>query len=114
MPPLNVLWIIDHVCYDGSLHGGGRLFMNLVPAFDADEVRIFPYFLRASDEVRRLFAASPVQVTDLGKGKYDPTTALTLHRLCRRHRIDVMHLFCYASSTFGRVVGAVTGVPTVV
>jgi glycosyltransferase involved in cell wall biosynthesis len=114
MPPLNVLWIIDHVCYDGSLHGGGRLFMNLVPAFDADEVRIFPYFLRASDEVRRLFAASPVQVTDLGKGKYDPTTTLTLHRLCRRHRIDVMHLFCYASSTFGRVVGAVTGVPTVV
>jgi hypothetical protein len=22
--PLNVLWLIDHVCYGGSLHGGGR------------------------------------------------------------------------------------------
>ena len=22
--PLNVLWLIDHVCYDGNLHGGGR------------------------------------------------------------------------------------------
>jgi hypothetical protein len=22
---------IDHVCYDGSLHGGGRLFANLCP-----------------------------------------------------------------------------------
>ena len=51
MAPINVLWLIDHVCYDGSLHGGGRLFMNLAPMFDPEEVRIFPYFLRASDEV---------------------------------------------------------------
>ncbi|HVP27678.1 MAG TPA: glycosyltransferase family 4 protein [Myxococcota bacterium] len=112
--PLNVLWLIDHVCWDGSLHGGGRLFYNLLPEFDPARVRPFPYFLRASDEVRRVFADAPVKVTVLDKGKYDPTAALDVARLCRRHAIDVMHLFCYASSTFGRLAGATLGIPTVI
>ncbi len=112
--PLHVLWLIDHVCYDGSLHGGGRLFRHLVPEFDRGRVQIFPYFLRASEEVRRVFADAPVQVPTLHKGKYDPFTLLTVWRLCRKHRVDVMHLFCYASSAFGRTVGALVGVPTVI
>lgn len=112
--PLHVLWLIDHVCWDGSLHGGGRLFYNLLPSFDPEQVVVFPYFLRASDEVRRVFAAAPIPVTVLDKARYDPTTLLTLARLCRRHEIDVMHLFCYASSTFGRAVGVLLGIPTVI
>jgi glycosyltransferase involved in cell wall biosynthesis len=111
---LNVLWLIDHVCYDGSLHGGGRLYSNLAPAFVDDQVRVFPYFLRASAEVQRIFEASPVNVTTLGKGKYDPTTVLTVLGLCKKHQVDVMHLFCYASSTVGRIAGAVTGIPTII
>ena len=67
--PVNVLWLIDHVCYDGSLHGGGRLFMNLVPKVDPRKVRIFPYFLRASAEVQEVFKDAPVKVTNLDKGK---------------------------------------------
>jgi glycosyltransferase involved in cell wall biosynthesis len=112
--PLNVLWLIDHVCYDGSLHGGGRLYMNLLPAFDRAEVQIFPYFLRASDEVQRVFSAARVPVTTLARGKYDPTTLVTLYRVCKRHEVDVMHLFCYASSTFGRIIGAAASVPTII
>src|SRR5688572_15508196 len=103
--PINVLWLIDHVCYDGSLHGGGRLFMNLVPHFDARRVRVFPYFLRASDEVQRLFAAANHPVINLNKSKYDPRALMTLANVCRSQEIDVMHLFCYASSTFGRLLG---------
>lgn len=112
--PLNVLWLIDHVCWDGSLHGGGRLFYNLLPAFDPNRVVAFPYFLRASDEVRRVFASAPVPVTVLDKGRYDPTTLSALLRICRRHSIDVMHLFCYASSTFGRTAGTMLRIPTVI
>jgi glycosyltransferase involved in cell wall biosynthesis len=109
-----VLWLIDHVCYDGSLHGGGRLFMNLMPRFDARRVKIHPYFLRASAEVRTLFANAghPVQTLDLGK--FDPTSPLQVKKLCRQHEIDVMHLFCYAASTFGRMVGVANSIPTVV
>ena len=112
--PLRALWLIDHVCFDGSLHGGGRLYWNLLPAFDPARVRVYPYFLRASPEVRRVFANAPVPVEILDKGKYDPTALTTLASLCRRHRIDVMHLYCYASSTFGRIVGSALGIPTVI
>ncbi len=112
--PLNVLWLIDHVCWDGSLHGGGRLFYNLLPEFDPERVRVIPCFLRASDDVRRVFADAPVPPIILDKAKYDPTTLAAILGLCRRHSIDVMHLFCYASSTFGRLVGAILGIPTVI
>jgi len=111
---LNVLWLIDHVCYDGNLHGGGRLYMNLAPAFDPHEVQVFPYFLRASDQVQRVFETAPLPVTNLDKGKYDPSALWTLYRLCREKRIDVMHLFCYASATIGRMVGTVLRIPTII
>jgi glycosyltransferase involved in cell wall biosynthesis len=114
MPPLHVLWLIDHVTWDGSLHGGGRLFQHLPAAFDSERVKIFPYVLRAEAAARRVLAAAPVPVTTLRRRKYDPSTALLLHRLCRRHGIQVMHLFCYASSTIGRIVGALTRTPTVI
>jgi glycosyltransferase involved in cell wall biosynthesis len=110
----NVLWLIDHVCYDGTLHGGGRLFMNLAPRLQDRGVNIFPYFLRASDEVVEVFRDAPLQVTNLDKSKYDLSALFTLRKLCREHDIDVMHLFCYASSTFGRLVGRWLGLPTVV
>ena len=112
--PLNVLWLIDHVCYDGSLHGGGRLFMNLMPEFDERRVKIFPYFLRASKEVREVFAAAGHPAKTLDLGKFDLLSPFKLNSLCRQHDIDVMHLFCYAASTFGRMVGVAKGIPTVV
>jgi glycosyltransferase involved in cell wall biosynthesis len=112
--PLNVLWLIDHVCYDGSLHGGGRLYMNLMPRFDPAQIHVHPYFLRASDEVRQLFADAGHPVRTLGLAKYDLTAPFRIAALCRRHRIDVMHLYCYASSTFGRMVSAAKGLPAVV
>ena len=112
--PLNVLWLIDHVCYDGSLHGGGRLFMNLMPEFDESRVKIFPYFLRASKEVREVFAAAGHPAKTLDLGKFDLLSPFKLNSLCRQHDIDVMHLFCYAASTFGRMVGMAKGIPTVV
>jgi glycosyltransferase involved in cell wall biosynthesis len=112
--PLNVLWLIDHVCYDGSLHGGGRLFMNLMPEFDDRRVKIFPYFLRASKEVREVFAAAGHPAKTLDLGKFDPLSPFKIGALCREHDIDVMHLFCYAASTFGRMVGVAKGIPTVI
>ena len=112
--PLNVLWLIDHVCYDGSLHGGGRLFMNLMPKFNSEHVRVHPYFLRASPEVQALFKAANHPVRNLDLGKYDLSALKVIAQLCKEHDIDVMHLFCYAASTFGRVVGKLKGIPTVI
>jgi glycosyltransferase involved in cell wall biosynthesis len=114
MSRINVLWVIDHVCYDGSLHGGGRLYWNIVPRFDRDRFRIVPCMLRATGTIRGVFTESPVPVRILDKGKFDPTTLWTFLRLLRQENIHVMHLHCYGSSTFGRLAGLLAGVPTVI
>ena len=108
-----VLWLIDHVCYDGSLHSGGRLFMSLLAKFDPARIQVFqPSCARPS--VKRVFTDAPVPVTTLGRGKYDPATLSDIAGICERYEIDVMHLYCYASSTAGRLVGRWRGIPTVI
>lgn len=105
MSRINVLWVIDHVCYDGSLHGGGRLYWNVLPRFDPDRFRVVPCLLRANETIREVFKESPVPVRILDKGKYDPTTLMTFLRLIKEEKIHVMHLHCYGASTFGRLAG---------
>lgn len=114
MTIINVLWMIDHVCYDGSLHGGGRLFWNILERFDANRFRIFPCMLRANETLRSLFQDAPVPVKILNKGKFDPTTLNTVLEIIRAENIQVMHLHCYASSTFGRLAGLLKGIPTII
>ena len=114
MSRLNVLWVIDHVCYDGSLHGGGRLYWNVLQHFDDSRVRVVPYLLRATPEIRRVFRDSPVPVGILDKGKFDPSTLRTFLRLIKEENIHVMHLHCYGASTFGRLASLLTGVPAVI
>ncbi len=114
MRPINVLWVIDHVCYDGSLHGGGRLFWSILNQFDSSQFRIVPCMLRANNTLRNLFKDAPVPVKILDKGKFDPTTLNTFLKIIREENIQVMHLHCYASSTFGRLAGWLTGVPAII
>jgi glycosyltransferase involved in cell wall biosynthesis len=111
---INILWVIDHVCYDGSLHGGGRLYWNVASQFDPNRFHILPCFLRSNDAVRKVFEKSPIPVRIFDKGKYDLTTLITFLRIIKREHIHVMHLHCYASSIFGRLAGFITGVPTIV
>jgi glycosyltransferase involved in cell wall biosynthesis len=114
MKRINVLWMIDHVCYDGNLHGGGRLYWNLLDQFDPDRFRIIPAMLRANDTIRQVFANSPIPVKILDKAKFDPTTLFSFLKLIQEENIQVMHLHCYASSTFGRLASLMTGVPTII
>lgn len=114
MSRINVLWVIDHVCYDGSLHGGGRLFWNMLPLLQSDRVNMVACMLRADDEIRALFADSPFPVRILDKGKFDPTTLTTFLKIIKEEKIDVMHLHCYAASTFGRIAGLIAGIPSII
>ena len=77
MSRINVLWVIDHVCYDGQLHGGGRLYLNVIPHFDSERFHIVPCLLRAEQEIRDLFKNAPAKVRVLDKGKHDPSTLWT-------------------------------------
>lgn len=111
---INILWMIDHVCYDGSLHGGGRLYWNVAPRLESTRFRIVPCMLRASDVIRDVFANSPIPIKILDKGKFDATTVWAFRRLIRDENIHVMHLHCYGASTFGRLASLITGVPAII
>ncbi len=114
MSRLNILWATDHCCYDGILHAGGRLFLNVIPRFNPDRFRIIPCMIRSSDEVRAIFDDSPLDVTIFDKNRFDVTTSLTFYQLIKREKIDVMHLHCYGTSTYGRTAGLMTGVPCII
>jgi len=112
--PQNVLWLIDHVCFDGSLHAGGRLYMNVLPRIDPAKLRIHPYFLNASDAVVKTFKEANHPVINLALSKYDVLAPFKVDALVRRHKIDVMHLFCFGASTFGRLASIWNRVPAVI
>src|SRR5205814_8024504 len=50
----------------------------------------------------------------LERGKFDPFTLPAMLRVVDRQRIDVLHLHGYGATTFGRVVGALRRIPTIV
>ena len=112
--PLNVLWLIDHVCFDGSLHAGGRLYMNVLPRVDPNRVRIHPYFLNASDAVVKVFKEARHPVVNLAWSKYDVFSPIKVANLVRRHNVDVMHLFCFGASAFGRIASLWNRKPSVI
>lgn len=114
MSRLNILWATDHCCYDGILHAGGRLFLNVIPRLDPRRFRIIPCMIRSSDEVRAIFEDSPLDVTIFDKRRFDITTILTFYRLIKKEKIDVLHLHCYGTSTYGRIAGMLTGVPCII
>jgi glycosyltransferase involved in cell wall biosynthesis len=112
--PLNVLWLIDHVCFDGSLHAGGRLYMNVLPRIDPARLRVFPYFLNASEAVVKTFKEANHPVVNLALSKYDLLAPVKINNLIRRHQIDVQHLFCFGASAFGRLASIWNRVPAVI
>jgi glycosyltransferase involved in cell wall biosynthesis len=112
--PLNVLWLIDHVCFDGSLHAGGRLYMNVLPRIDPARLRVFPYFLNASEPVVKTFKEANHPVVNLALSKYDLFAPVRINNLIRRHQIDVQHLFCFGASAFGRLASIWNRVPAVI
>ena len=114
MSRLNILWVTDHCCYDGILHAGGRLFLNVIPRFNPDKFRIIPAMIRSSDEVREIFENSVLDVDIFDASRFDLRTISKFRRMIKEEPLDVMHLHCYGTSTYGRIAAKLTGgVPTI-
>src|SRR5205814_9733238 len=52
--------------------------------------------------------------TYLERSKFDPRTLAALLRIVDAKQIDILHLHGYGASTFGRMVGALRRIPTIV
>jgi glycosyltransferase involved in cell wall biosynthesis len=112
--PLNVLQVCDHLGWDGSrMHGVKRLFAWMLPRFDKSRYRVSLVSLRKKDVSEDTLDSLGVEVSYLHRGKFDPATLTDLNKIIDRQQIDILHLHGYGATTFGRLSGAMKGVPTI-
>ncbi len=111
---LNVLQVCDHLGWEGSrMHGVKRLFAWMIPRFDADRYNVSLVSLRRKDLSEETLDALGIDITYLHKSKFDPATLTALRKVVHRKEIDILHLHGYGATTFGRLVGLMDGIPTI-
>ncbi len=112
--PLNVLQVCDHLGWDGSrMHGVKRLFAWMIPRFDPQRFRVSLVSLRKRDVSEETLDALGIDIEYLHRSKFDPATLPALLKIIDRKQIDILHLHGYGATTFGRLAGAMRGLPTI-
>jgi glycosyltransferase involved in cell wall biosynthesis len=96
------------------MHGVKRLFGWMIPRFDRERVRVSLVSLRKKDLSEETLDSLGVDITYLERSKFDPRTLPALLRIVDQREIDVLHLHGYGATTFGRLVGALRRIPTIV
>jgi glycosyltransferase involved in cell wall biosynthesis len=111
---LNILQVCDHLGWEGSrMHGVKRLFAWMIPRFDRDRYNVSLVSLRRKDLSEETLDALGIDITYLHKSKFDPATLTALRKIVHRKDIDILHLHGYGATTFGRLVGLMDGIPTI-
>ena len=95
------------------MHGVKRLFSWMIPRFDRERFNVSLVSLRKKDLSEETLDALGIDITYLGRGKFDPFTFQALQRVVRDKRIDILHLHGYGATTFGRAVAAIGRVPAI-
>jgi glycosyltransferase involved in cell wall biosynthesis len=110
---VRVLRVMDKLGHGDRLHGPGRMWLNTLHAFDRNRFDVTACVLRTTPAIRSQFEAEGVALRHLPHGRLSPRTLLTLCRLIREERIDLLHLHGFGATTFGRMAARITGVPAV-
>ena len=114
MRPLNVVHICDHLGWEGSrMHGVKRLFAWMIPRFDASRYNVSLISLRRKDLSEDTLEQFGVDVTYMGRHKFDPGTYPALQRVLSEKRADILHMHGYGATTFGRLCAWRMGIPAV-
>lgn len=95
------------------MHGVKRLFGWMIPRFDSSRYRVSLVSLRRKDLSEETLESMGVDITYLARGKFDPRTLSDLLRVVDAKKIDVLHCHGYGATTFGRLAGALRGLPVV-
>ena len=111
---LNVVHVCDHLGWAGSrMHGVKRLFAWMMPRFDRERFTASLVSLRKKDFSDDTLEQFGIDVTYLGRHKFDPATFTHLLKVLRDKHADVVHLHGYGATTFGRMCAAWLGIPAI-
>ena len=95
-------------------HGVSRLFTWWFPRFDPSRFEVRLVGVRPEDAASAHLRTQGLDPVCLGRGPFSPAVITDLLNLVRRERPHILHTHGYATSNFGRVVGGLTGVKTIV
>jgi glycosyltransferase involved in cell wall biosynthesis len=96
------------------MHGVKRLFSWMIPRFDRTRYQVSLVSLRRKDLSEETLDALGIDITYLERSRFDPRTLPALLRIIDAKQIDVLHLHGYGATTFGRLAGALRGIPSIV
>ncbi len=114
MRKLNVVHVCDHLGWAGSrMHGVKRLFAWMLPRFDRERFNASLVSLRRKDLSEDTLEQFGIDVTYLGRHKFDPATYTHLLKVLEDKHADVVHLHGYGATTFGRLCAARLGIPAI-
>src|SRR5262245_65550928 len=94
------------------MHGVKRLFSWMIPRFDHRQFSVSLLSLRKKDLSEETLDSLGIDITYLERGKFDPFTLPAMLHIVDTKNIDVLHLHGYGATTFGRLAGAMRGIPT--
>lgn len=114
MKQINVLFICDHFSYNGSLNGGGRFYLNVLPYLDRDKFNVLLCVLRDRDGAERYLEKEGIEVIFLKKGGYNILAVPSIIKIVRTRKIDILHLQGFGASNFGRITKIFTGTPVII
>ena len=111
---IKILHIVDKLSFpDSTIHGVTRLLSWWIPRFDKSRYQLCICTLRSRDKAGEYLEDLGVRVFYLNKGKFDPSTLISLLDLIKKERFDILHLHGYGGWTFGRLAGVLCRIPTV-
>jgi glycosyltransferase involved in cell wall biosynthesis len=114
LPRLNVVHICDHLGWAGSrMHGVKRLFAWMIPRFDRERFNISLVSLRKKDLSEDTLEQFGIDVSYLGRHKFDPGTYAALRQLLEAKHADVLHMHGYGATTFGRLCARAMKIPSI-
>ncbi len=95
------------------MHGVKRLFSWMIPRFNPALCRVSLVSLRRKDLSEETLDGLGIDITYLARSKFDPLTLRDMLRVIDAQQTDVLHLHGYGATTFGRLAGALRGLPAI-
>ena len=95
------------------MHGVKRLFAWMIPRFDQSRFNVSLISLRKKDLSADTLEEFGIDVTYMGRHKFDPGTYPALHEVLRDRKADILHMHGYGATTFGRLCAWRMGIPSI-
>jgi glycosyltransferase involved in cell wall biosynthesis len=111
---VRVLIVCDHLAYGEAIHGAGRMMIEMTMGFSPDAVRVTSCVLRDGGPLGEKLHERGVPLHFLAAHRYSPLPLVTLRRIIREQKIDVIHVTDYQAATLGRLAAKLAGIPAIV